>query len=76
MHALDLEVGGDDLQVGVDAAHLVLLQLGADVLHDQVDGNQVVAPGGAPREGGEKTGLHDIRDGGQGCGAQTTAVRA
>lgn len=41
MHAPDLEVGGDDLQVGVEAPQLVLLQLCADVLGDEVDGHDV-----------------------------------
>ena len=53
------------LQVGVDAAQVVLLQLEADVLCDEVDGHHVVSPahtraraerggvpaGGAPRQG-------------------------
>jgi hypothetical protein len=47
VHAADLEVGGDDLQVWVDAAQVVLLQLHADVLRDQVNGNHVVAPAGS-----------------------------
>ena len=37
VHAPDLEVGGDDLQVAVDAAQVRLLQLHADVLRDQLD---------------------------------------
>ena len=49
MHAADLEVGGDDLEVGVDAAQVVLLQLHADVLRDEVDRHHVVAPAAGPK---------------------------
>lgn len=44
VHSLDLEVAGNDLQVGVDALQLGLLQLGADVFNNQVDRHQIIAP--------------------------------
>ena len=47
VHAADLEVGGHELQVVVDAAQLRLLQLHADVLRDQVDRHLILLPAAA-----------------------------
>jgi hypothetical protein len=41
VHAPDLEVGRREVKVVVDAPQIVLLQLQADMLRDQVDGNDV-----------------------------------
>ncbi len=44
MHATDLKIGRNHFQVGVDAAKVMLLQLHADMLGDEVNSNHVVAP--------------------------------
>ena len=44
VHAPDLEVAGDDLEVGVDAPEVRLLQLHADVLSDEVNRHNVLVP--------------------------------
>ncbi len=44
VHAPDLEVGGDDLQVVINAAQVRLLQLHADVLCDQINGHHILIP--------------------------------
>lgn len=44
VHASDLKVAGNDLQVVVDAFEIWLLQLQANVLRDQVNGNVIVNP--------------------------------
>mmetsp|Transcript_2300 Transcript_2300/g.4679 ORF Transcript_2300/g.4679 Transcript_2300/m.4679 type:complete len:368 (+) Transcript_2300:929-2032(+) len=43
VHAARLVVAREHVQVGVDAAQVVLPELGLDVLHNQIDGHHVVA---------------------------------
>ena len=43
VHAPDLKVGRQHDEVRVDPSQVVLTQLGADVLHDEVDGDVVLA---------------------------------
>lgn len=41
VHSSDLEIRGDDFQIVVDAAEVMLLQLHADVLCDEIDRDYV-----------------------------------
>ena len=43
VHPPDLKVAGQQLQIAEDAAQILLAQLDADVLHDEVDGHAVLA---------------------------------
>eukprot|EP00963_Diacronema_lutheri_P012380 scaffold1724_cov341-Pavlova_lutheri.AAC.56 len=45
VHASDLIIGRDDDEVGVDPPQVVLSELGPYVLHDEIDGHDVVTPG-------------------------------